>query len=158
MLYESTIEIERPIDDVFDATTCMRRCVVWNNTVSSQMDSEEPAHVGSTFSWEYGFLNMTYSFKFVITELDAPHTFAFKSIEGLDSSPVRYTFTPTESGTMFHLAAEIDELPAPIPLILNNGVAKETIEHTFQGNMNKLKSLLEGDVDLWTLTPPLPST
>ena len=52
MIYESTIEIERPMNEVFDVATCQRRCVVWVSGIisNSRMDSDEPTHVGSTFT------------------------------------------------------------------------------------------------------------
>lgn len=156
MLYESTIEIERPIDEVFEVATCMRRCVAWQNTRNSRPDSDEPTRVGSTITQEYRLLGRSYVFKTLITELSPPLSFAFKTIEGFKFSAL-YTFTPTEQGTRFYIAYKVKELVAPIRGTLEGFLLKKVIEKIMLQEQKQLKILMEGDVDLWTLTPPLPS-
>lgn len=152
MIYEATIEIERPINEVFEVATCRRRCAVWLHIPSSRLDGDGPARVGSTFTGGYHFLGITYPFRAIITELDAPLSFAFKTIEGHEMSG-GYTFTPTERGTRFRYINRVEELPVLLRLVLGNRLTKKMTESAMRKELEKLKMLMENDVDLWALTP-----
>lgn len=101
MLCEASIEIERPIDQVFEAVTRRHGYVMPSDMPHSGMESDAPVHVGSTFTWEQDFVGQTYPFKVVITEVEPPHFFTLKMINGPTYNS-RYTFMPTQRGTLFH--------------------------------------------------------
>ena len=152
MIVEHTIEIERPIEEVFDVATCMHRCTVWMSPVSSSwMDSDEPARVGSTFSGTQHFLGQTHQAKGIIPELDPPRYLRFKQLSGLGFSG-SYTFTPTESGTRFRLTVEPDGGPI-IESVEEPSLLKVAIKSQVQKDMEHLKMLMESDVDLWASMP-----
>lgn len=151
MIFEASIEINRPIDEVFEVATCTRRCVVWMSPMSNvQMDRDEPTRVGATFSGDVHMFGQTYHINAVITEFKPPHRLAFKLIG--TSAVTSYTFAPTEEGTTFRMALETTRVPT-IKMFDDPSQLKAAIERRFQEDMTRLKMLLEDDVDLWTLTP-----
>lgn len=155
MIYEASIEIERPIEEVFDVATCQRRCVVWASGIcNSQMDSDEPAHVGSTFTTDYQILGKIYHLRGVITEIERPHTFVYQIIEGIKSD-IHLTFRPTEKGTRLQATFKVKELPALIQMAINNRLAKNAGEYILKRDMGQMKLFMENHIDLWALTPPL---
>lgn len=150
MIIEHTIEIERPIEEVFEVATCRQRCVVWSSSHNSQMESDEPAHVGSIFTGEVHLANQVFSYRSVITESEPPHSFAYKTLEGLEATNC-YSFTSTERGTLFHHAWELKQLPSSITSLLSQQTIQEALENIMARDMTQLKILMEDSVDLWAL-------
>ena len=98
-------------------------------------------------------MSITVRFKGMITDLNPPTLFAFKAIEGLPFKSL-CALSPTQRGARLRIASEVEELPAPIGLVLNNRLAKKLIENMIRKELEQLKMLMEDRVDLWDLMPP----
>lgn len=87
----------------------------------------------------------------MITELNPPYAISFKEFEGPFYAKVRFTFAPTATGTQFHIAAEVDELPVEMRPLTQNAIAKQGIESIISHEQEQLKVMLENKMDLWTM-------
>ncbi len=155
MIIEQAIEIERPVDQVFEAVTCQHGNVMHPNMYHSRMESNEPIHVGSTFTWKQRFMGQTHSFKIVVTEFERPHLFTIKMIND-PSYNSRYTFTPTEQGTLLHRLVELKTLFTPLQRIVDKEVVKAGLKNKLRQENEQLKRQLESYTQ--TLSPALPNT
>lgn len=147
-IIEHAVTIDRPIEEVFDVATCLRRCVVWRSAIlASAKTSDGPMGVGTTFDQEVRLLGKTRTNTAVVTRYDPPRLFAYKHVSGMTAYEAQFIFAPENGGTRFTVRLEGEALPAWLR-ILPQSLLVRTVEDTIAREMESLKMMLEGEVDL----------
>jgi hypothetical protein len=148
MNMEHSIVINRPVEEVFDVATCLRRCVVWRSALlRSAKVSEGPVGVGTTFEQEVRVLGMTRANQAVVTAYEPPRLFVYRHLKGLAAYEARFIFEPENGGTRFTVALEGEPLPAWMKII-PQGLVVRWIEDTISSEMATLKMMMENEVDM----------
>lgn len=102
MFVENSVVIDRPIDEVFEVATCLRRAVVWRNAlISSAQTSAGPVGVGTTFAQEVRFMGKSRRNTAVITAYEPPCLFVYQHLEGLSDYEARFFFEAVGGRTRF---------------------------------------------------------
>jgi uncharacterized membrane protein len=103
---EYDIEINKPIEFVFDNMTCQKGCINWATGMrSAEKVIDQPLQVGSQYRHVFTFMGMTASAVSAVTTLNRPYEFATadntsKVIQW--ESKFTYKETP-EGGTHVHV-------------------------------------------------------
>jgi uncharacterized membrane protein len=148
MLIENSIVINRPIDEVFDVATCLRRCVVWRSALlASTKTSGGPVGVGTTFEQEVRGLGRSFRNTAVITAYEPPRLFAYKRSSGPTDYEARFTFEPEGAGTRFNVSVE-GEAPSGWLRVLPKSLLRQWTQNTISQEMDTLKMMMENEVDL----------
>ena len=148
MRMEHSVVIERPIDEVFELATCLRRCVIWRSALlASTQTSEGPVGVGTTFDQEVRLLGKTRINTAVITEYDPPRRFVYKHVSGLSAYEARFLFEPEGNGTRFTVDLEGDPTSLWLKMIPESLTVKQ-VRNTIAAEMDTLKMMMEDQVDL----------
>jgi hypothetical protein len=143
-----SVVIERPIDEVFELATCLRRCVVWRSALlASAKTSEGPVGVGTTFDQQVRVLGMTRTNTAVVTAYDPPRLFAYEHQKGLSAYQAEFTFEPVDGGTRFNVRVEGEVLAAWLRL-MPQALLVRWVRDTIVQEMDTLKMMMESDVDL----------
>ena len=102
MFVENSVVIDRPIEEVFEVATCLRRAVVWRNAlISSVQTSAGPVGVGTTFEQELRFMGKSRRNTAVITAYEPPCLFVYQHVEGLSDYEARFFFEAAGGRTRF---------------------------------------------------------
>ncbi len=137
-----TIVIQRPIEEVFDVATCLRRCVVWSAPiVETRMISDGPARVGAEYEHTMSLFGRTFKTNPVITRWDPPRASEYASTKG--PMPVRVTFEletvgdSTELTTIYEAEVPnwVREIGAPL--------LRKMLQRQYEADLETLKELLE---------------
>ncbi len=148
MVIEKSVVIERPIDEVFEVATCLRRCVVWRSALlASAKVSDGPVGVGTTFEQEVRLLGTSRTNTAVITAYEPPSLFAYEHVRGLNAYHAQFVFAPQGRGTRFTVRLEGEALPAWLR-VLPQSLLVNRVEHTIAEEMKTLKMMMESGVDL----------
>jgi len=142
--YNSSVVINRPIEEVFDTATCLRSCVNWQTSmVRAEKDATGPAEVGAKYNHEVKFMGLNIEAHPVIRAIEAPRRFVFGDDTTFIPYEVTYSFDPVEGGTRF--TARIESGSGGPALI--KGIARSVFEKPFnrqvQSDMEALKDLME---------------
>ena len=106
MRIEESIEINRPVEDVFAYVSDVNHLPQWAGTTIEVKDTPEgPLHDGATFTDVGKFLGRRIETPFEAT-VEAPHRLMYRSTGGLVPHDWTYTFEPFEPGTRMTLAVE----------------------------------------------------
>lgn len=147
MRAEQHVVIDRPLQEVFDVATCMRRCVVWQTTtLASEYTSEGPIGVGTTFKHDVRFLGKTFRTNPSITAYESPRLFVYADPSGPVPFEARFTFEPVAEGTLFRVVVEGE--PKGALLGLAAPMLSHLLERQYASDMGCLKDLLESGVEL----------
>lgn len=148
MLFETSIVIQRPIAEVFKIATCRDRCVVWQSSLLSSIQTEKTADVvGTIFEQETAFLGKHYKNRSVVTVNEPPHRFAFEEVEGPFGYQAEFRFAPTtEDGTTFSVRVE-SNMPTGLLKLIPTAILKAGAQHHMDGSLRTLKGLMENGVD-----------
>jgi uncharacterized membrane protein len=148
MIFEKSIVIDRPIEQVFELATCLRRCVVWRNALlSSTQVSEGPVGVGTTFEQEVRGFGGTFRNSAVVTEYEPPRLFAYEKVEGPDDFKARFSFEAEGDSTRFDVWLDGDSSSGWVRLIPAPLIRKVILGEISQ-EMETLKAMMENDVDM----------
>ncbi len=150
MNIERSIVINRPIEEVFDVATCLRRCVVWRSALlASTKTSEGPVGVGTTFDQDVRGLGKTYTNTAVITAYEPSRLFAYERVSGSNDSDykARFVFEPEGEGTRFNVQVE-GQPPSGWMRILPQALLQNFVGNSIGREMEMLKEMLENEVDL----------
>lgn len=138
---ETSVVINRPIDEVFAYLNDVRNWPQWNSTLPElEQTSEGPAGVGTTYRGVSQFLGQRMQWTSEITEYEPNRKVKQKIISGPMSIEQSLTFEPVEGGTRFTIAGEgefggVFKLAQPV---VNRRMKKES-----EANLAKLKDILE---------------
>jgi uncharacterized membrane protein len=148
MIIEHSVVINRPVEEVFDVATCLRRCVVWRSAIlASAKTSEGPVGVGTTFDQDVRVLGMTRTNTAVITAYEPPHLFAYEHVTGLNAYQARFTFQPENGGTRFTVTVDGEPHSAWLRIVPTSLLLR-WIGNTIEQEMATLKMMMENEVDL----------
>lgn len=148
MRMEHSVVIERPIDEVFELATCLRRCVVWRSALlASTKTSDGPVGVGTTFDQDVRLLGKTRTNTAVITEYEPPRRFVYRHVSGMSAYTARFLFEPEENGTRFTVDLEGEPTSVWLKVLPESLVARQ-IKDTVASEMDTLKLMMEAGVDM----------
>ena len=148
MRMEHSVVIERPIEEVFELATCLRRCVVWRSALlASAKTSDGPVGVGTTFDQDVRMWGKTRTNTAVITEYDPPHRFAYRHVSGLSHYEARFLFAPQGNGTRFTVDLEGEPTSLWVKVVPEALVVRQ-VRSTIESEMEMLKTMMENEVDL----------
>ena len=148
MKMEHSVVIERPIDEVFELATCLRRCVVWRSALlTSTKTSDGPVGVGTTFDQEVRMLGKSRTNTAVITEYQPPRRFVYKHVSGMSAYEARFLFEPAGNGTRFTVDLEGEPASLWLKMVPESLVLRQ-IRDTITAEMDTLKMMMENEVDL----------
>ena len=148
MRMEHSVVIERPIDEVFELATCLRRCVVWRSALlTSTKTSDGPVGVGTTFDQEVRLLGKTRTNTAVITEYKPPRRFVYRHVSGMSDYEARFLFEPAGNGTRFTVDLEGDPTSLWLKMIPESLTVKQ-VRNTIAAEMETLKAMMESEVDM----------
>ena len=106
MRIEESIEINRPVEDVFAYVSDVNHLPQWAGTTIEVKDAPEgPLHDGATFTDVGKFLGWRIETPLEPT-VEAPHRLMYRSTGGLVPHDWTYTFEPLGHGTRMTLAVE----------------------------------------------------
>ncbi|MGG5210012.1 SRPBCC family protein [Chryseobacterium sp. MIQD13] len=141
MKFTNEIFIARSPEVTFHFVSDISNTPLWNYAVvETQMVSEVFAGVGTMYRQQRRFLNKTLEDTFVITEYEADRLLTLKSIEAEYPFLIRYSFKPSEHGTILinsfelhgrlfdNLLSILFEKKVKKAVAKNLGVLKELIE------------------------------
>lgn len=115
--FETSVRIERPVDEVFAYVSDPENFPRWNSavqTVRKTSSGEDP--VGSTYAMTRQLPSGQAENDLEITAYERPREFAIRTLSGPTPFAYQYAFSPSEEGTLLELDAEV-ELPAPAALV-----------------------------------------
>jgi uncharacterized membrane protein len=138
---ETSVVINRPIDEVFAYINDVRNWPQWNSTLpEAEQTSEGPVAVGSTFRGVSQFLGQRMEWTSEVTEYEPNRKLKQKITSGPMWMEQSLTFEPVEGGTRFTMLGEgefggLFKLAQPV---VNRRMKKES-----EANLAKLKDILE---------------
>ena len=143
MKMHSTIEIERPADEVFALLSDFSRNPEWQSgMVSCEWTSEPPIAVGSTYEQVAHFMTRDIKTSFEVTALEPGRSISIESRES--SFPIQVTRSVEPlSAERCRVTADVSGDPGRMTSILERlfgGRAQRSIQEDYQ----RLKALLEG--------------
>jgi hypothetical protein len=142
----TTIEVNRPAEEVFAYVTNPARFVEWQHgVVSGHMDGDRPQEVGDRCLTTRKIGGAERSVTSEITHIDSPNTWGVRAIDGPISAIVDVTVSPLEDGRRSRVKIDLEFTGHGIgkllvPLFVRPSARKEMPE-----NLNRLKQRLESD-------------
>ena len=140
----TTIEVDRPAEDVFAYVTNPARFVEWQHGVlSGHMEGDGPHAVGDRCLTTRKIGGAERSVTSEITHIDPPNTWGVRAIEGPIRAIVDVTVRPLQDGRRSRVQIDLDFTGHGIgkllvPLFVRPSARKEMPE-----NLNRLKQRLE---------------
>ena len=140
----TSIEVDRPAEDVFAYVTNPARFVEWQRGVlSGHMEGDGPHAVGDRCVTTRKIGGAERSATSEITHIDPPNTWGVRAIEGPIRAIVDVTVRPLQDGRRSRVQIDLDFTGHGIgkllvPLIVRPSARKEMPE-----NLNRLKQRLE---------------
>jgi uncharacterized membrane protein len=106
---ENSVEIDRPIEEVFDFVTNIENLPQWAGPVQeAQQTSEGPLGVGTTQSQVAQFLGRKVETSQEVTEYEPNTRFSTKSTSGPLPMEIHYVLEPSGEGTRVSLEGNVD--------------------------------------------------
>ena len=147
----NSIVINRPIREVFDTATCMESCINWWTMVKeAKKVSDGPTSVGTEYRHIAKFMGISVESRPVVTKLDPPYLFAYRSGTPSSMMDVEFTFEEVEGGTKMTVSMDAEPnanvvSQIVLPLIVNGA------NRQFLNDMQGLKDMMESGVKvrLW---------
>ena len=139
--FETSVRIERPVDEVFGYVAEPENFPRWNSAVRSvrkTSSGEEP--LGATYAMTRQLPSGQAENELEITAHERPRKFAIRTLSGPTPFVYRYAFSPTDGGTLLELDAEV-ELPGAAALV--GPLARRAVKRGVDNNFAKLKGALE---------------
>jgi carbon monoxide dehydrogenase subunit G len=139
---EQDIHINAPIDYVFDFISDPANNASWQSgLIRSEMTSDGPIDVGSTFVYVQKFMGREMNNETVVSVWDPPNSQGFKTTSG----PVDFEAVTSlqEMGGGTHLTTRIEGEAGGFFKVAEGMVAKQ-LESTIGNDLASLKALLEG--------------
>ncbi|HEU4450654.1 MAG TPA: SRPBCC family protein [Gaiellaceae bacterium] len=139
--FETSVQIERPIDEVFAYVSDPENFPRWNSavrTVRKTSSGDEP--VGSTYAMTRVLPSGRAENELEIAAHDRPREFAIRTLSGPTPFVYRYTLSPRDGGTVVELDAEVELSGAPA---LVGPLARRAVKRGVDDNFATLKDVLE---------------
>ena len=109
MNFETSVRIERPIEEVFDYVSDPTTFARWNSAVQSVRELSPGADgIGATYRMERELPSGRAENDLEVVEINRPSLFVIRTTSGPTPFRYRYVFTDEEGGTLLQLAAEME--------------------------------------------------
>lgn len=139
--FSTSVNIARPIDEVFSYLSDLRNLPAWNSAVQvTRSTSTETTRVGSTYTMERQLPTGHATNQLEITAYDQPREFAIGTTSGPTPFRYRYRFSMESSETVVQLEAQV-ELPRAAALL--GRLAVSGVRRGVDDNLATLKQILE---------------
>jgi uncharacterized membrane protein len=142
VLVEVSVEISKPLDEVFSYVTNFAHAFAWRSTLMAITDTpQEAMRVGYTFREQSKLLDRVVSTIYEVVEWIPSRRFTYKSIVGIVSSLVCVRFEPTTRGTQVTMSVEQSfDLVFP----QTETLAMRAAQRILQVDVQTLKDIVEG--------------
>jgi uncharacterized protein YndB with AHSA1/START domain len=141
--FQTSIGIERSIEDVFAYVSEPANLPAWNSAVRSvQPTSAASNATGSTYAMERLLPTGAAMNKLEIIMSEPPHRFAIRATDGPTPFAYRYDFIAEDSGTILQVDAQVD-LPGLAAVF--SQLTKLAVKSGVDDNLATLKTILEGE-------------
>jgi uncharacterized protein YndB with AHSA1/START domain len=141
MTVEGEIVINRPVEVVFAAITDIPNLPRWQTgLVESRQTTPGPVGVGTRYVGVRTVMGQRLENTFEVTEYVPNQRFAGRTLTGPVSGEFQQTLTPVAGGTQLHAVLQVEPrgfFRVAEPLLAS------TIKKEFQGDLARLKALLE---------------
>jgi carbon monoxide dehydrogenase subunit G len=144
---EQSIIINRPIEEVFDVSTCYERCVVWRGpVVGAEKTSNGPVTVGTTYRHKLSLLGKTIETEPVITAWEPPHRAEFVNRKGPAIYKSAFILEPDGEGTKLTTCIQLEfgSIFTHIP----DGIVKQIAMRQHKADLETLKELMENGTEI----------
>jgi carbon monoxide dehydrogenase subunit G len=144
----SSIDIDRPPDEVFDYVTDPSRFVEWQRgVVSGHMESDGPLTVGSrcVTSRKIGFSVRADTSE--VTHIDSPRAWGVRGLGGPIRAVVDVTVDPLDDGQRSRVRIDLDFEGHGVGKVLVPVVVRPQAAREMPENLKKLKERLESSPD-----------
>ena len=139
--FQTSVRIERPIDEVFAYVSEPENFPRWNSAVGTVRKTSSEEHpVGATYSMTRQLPSGQAENDLEITTYERPREFAIRTLSGPTPFAYRYAFSPSDEGTLVELDAEV-ELPGAVALV--EPLARRAVKRGVDDNFASLKDTLE---------------
>lgn len=139
--FETSVRIERPVEEVFDYVSDPAAFPRWNSAVQAvRVTSAESGRVGSTYSMERELPSGRVANELEIVAHERPRAFAIRTTSGPTPFVYRYRFSPDDGATIVQLDAEVD-LAGAAALVAP--LARVAVKRGVDDNFAALKAVLE---------------
>jgi len=138
---ESTITIQRPIEEVFTYITNTQEVPKWAPVKELKQTSEGALGIGTTMIQLIEFMGRTFESTTEVTKYDPPNVFAFKTTSG--PVPFEQHFTLSATGGSTKLNSVLEGEPGGF-FKLAGPLLHPMAQKQMDEQMGKLKKLLEG--------------
>jgi uncharacterized membrane protein len=139
--FDTSVRIDRPVDDVFGVVSDPLQFPLWNSAVRAvRSHGGQAGEVGSTYSMERELPGGRVENELEIFAREPPREFGIRTTSGPTPFSYRYRFDPEPGGTVVHLDAAV-ELPGPAGLL--GPIAGRAIKRGVDANLGTLKRILE---------------
>ena len=138
---EMNVLIDRPIHDVFAFVSMPTNLPQWQAGIKEvKQTSSGAVGVGATFQNSGEILGRRLNGKMEVTDFEPDAKFGFKGVNGPMTVQATITFKPVGTGTKVTLSMHAE--PGGV-FKLAEGALVNQMKNQFQGNLDRLKSLLE---------------
>jgi carbon monoxide dehydrogenase subunit G len=139
--FELSIEIDRPIHDVWEYLIEPENVPAWQSSaVSSHQVSEGPIGLGSRLRDERRFMGRRATSDVEVSEFEPQRLFTLHGLSGPVRFTVRHRLSENGAGTKLDIDAEAD--PGGIGRLMRP-VIERAAEHELKGDFARLKEILE---------------
>jgi uncharacterized protein YndB with AHSA1/START domain len=139
---EGSITINRPVEEVFAYVTDIGNLAKWNEVAGQgEQTSQGPVGVGTTYRGVADFMGREMEWTSEVTEYEPNRKVAQKMNLGPTVMAMSWLVEPVEGGTKFTIRSE-GEMGGLAKLV--GPLLDRTMKKQMEGNLAKLKALLEG--------------
>ncbi len=136
---EHTLEIARPVDEVFGYLTDVARIPEWQAS-AEEATLEGELGAGARIREVRSFMGRRAASTMEITEYDPPKRFSLRSVEGPITYAVEHALEAVDGGTRMTLTGRGETNRVPRLML---GTVRRTIERQFVKDLETLKRRLE---------------
>ncbi len=138
---ETTITINRPIEEVFAYVTDLRNNIQWmTGVIAAEMTSPGPVKVGATYKFDIKTMGMKMETSGEVTAYEPPKKYAWKATSGPFPMSGGTTFESVEGGT--RVTDVIEAEPGGFFKIAEPLLMKQQ-QSQMEKDMKRLKEILE---------------
>lgn len=140
--WETSIDVNRPVEDVFAFVTDPRQGSKWHRSNEITPISGGPIKLGSKYRVTGKFLLWKFDNETVVSEYEENRIVAYQSTSGPYPFVLRYVFEPVANGTRL---TEMGEADPPTLMRLAIGLFIGNARKNSERGLRMLKSFLESE-------------
>jgi uncharacterized protein YndB with AHSA1/START domain len=140
MEFQTSVRIERPVEEVFEYVANPRNFANWNSAVQAVSVRSGEGEPGSTYLMERDLPGGGAQNELKIVDREPPTAFTIRTTSGPTPFVYRYRFEPDGAATLVHLAASV-ELSGIAGAL--GPLASRVVKRGVDANFATLKQILE---------------